>query len=253
LTVNRKWPWFLAEPLHYDIYIGIDVLNRVAGFTFVYGNGRHIFFRHHKSKQAERLTTPQLRGILSKHLREDLINLGLRPRSLVIHRDGRTFASERDGLHAAVQDLQREGALPLDLTVGIVDIRKSTANRLRIVDRDEAGHVINPTIGRYHYVPGAREGIVCTTGRPFRLPGTVKPLAVSIAEGPIDIGWALEDVFALSQLVFTAPDFCARLPFTNKLADDLLEPIASASDEEAAEYDDDEDQEPTGDLGNSHG
>ena len=57
-----------------------------------------------------------------------------------------------------------------------------------------------------------------------------------IAEGPLDIQWVLEDIFALSQLVFTAPDKCIRLPLTIKLADDFLEPIAAEVDEEAARY-----------------
>jgi hypothetical protein len=93
----------------------------------------------------------------------------------------------------------------------------------------------NPTIGSA-YILGAREGIVCTTGLPFQFPGTAKPLSAVIREGPLDIEWVLEDIFDLSQLVFSAPDRCARLPLTIKLADDFLEPIASDADEEEALY-----------------
>src|SRR5262249_33225785 len=133
-NLNRKWPWLLATPLHYDVYIGVDVLNGMAGLTFFYDGGRRVFFRHYLSKQKERLTTAQMRGILLQHLRKDLADLHLQPRSIVIHRDGRTFSSELNGLHLAVQGLQREGVLARDLTVGVVDIRKSTADHLRLVE-----------------------------------------------------------------------------------------------------------------------
>ena len=86
MVVNRKWAWSLATPLHYEVYIGIDVLNRMAGLTFVYNHGQQIYFENYRSQQPERLTTRQLRDILLKSLREHLTELGLCPRSLVVHR-----------------------------------------------------------------------------------------------------------------------------------------------------------------------
>src|SRR6266542_736270 len=44
LIVNRKWPYALSENLYYDVYIGIDVHDRYAGFTFFFRNGENIFF-----------------------------------------------------------------------------------------------------------------------------------------------------------------------------------------------------------------
>ena len=242
LVVNRKWPWSLAAPLHYDVYVGIDVLNHVAGVTFVYDQGQQIEFHDYKSKQAERLTSPQIREILVRHLRESLAGRDPRPRSLIIHRDGQAFPSERSGVCAAVRDLQQEGLLPLDVVVGIVDIRKTTAVPQRLVEGKHLEAAENPTLGSYR-VHGPREGIVCTTGWPFRFPGTARPLTVVVVEGNLNIEWVLEDVFALSQPVFTAPDRCERLPLTIKLADDLLEPIAAASEDDAARYDDGEESE----------
>jgi len=57
---RSKWPWALASPLRYDVYVGIDVLNSMAGFTFVYNGGQQIFFHHYPSKQKERLGTNQI-------------------------------------------------------------------------------------------------------------------------------------------------------------------------------------------------
>jgi hypothetical protein len=128
--------------------------------------------------------------------------------------------------------------LPMDVVVGVVDIRKTTADHWRLVEGEGVGAVQNPTIGS-HYIIGAGEGIVCTTGLPFRFPGSAKPLAAVIAAGALNIEWVLEDIFALSQAVFTAPDKCVRLPLTIKLAHDFLEPIASNADDEAALYEHD--------------
>jgi len=235
MVVNRKWSWALAQPLHYDVYVGIDVLNGMAGFTFVYQDAEKIFFHDYPCKLKERLSAKQIHEVVVKHLREDLANLGLRPRTIVIHRDGRTFSSELDGLRAAVRDLIREGRLPTDAVPGVVDIRKSTADHLRLVEGESLAAAGNPTIGS-SWVLGPREGIVSTTGVPFRFPGTAKPLAAVIVEGPLDIERVLEDIFALSQPCFTSPDKCTRLPLTIKLADDFLEPIASDEDEDEARY-----------------
>lgn len=242
LVVNRKWPWSLAAPLHYEVHVGIDVLNHVAGVTFVYDQGQQIEFHDYKSKQAERLTSTQIREILAPRLREGLAGRDPRARSLIIHRDGQTFPSERFGIRAAVRDLQQEGLLPLDVVVGIVDIRKTTGVPPRLVEGKHLEAAENPTLGSYR-VHGPREGIVCTTGWPFRFPGTARPLTVVVVQGDLNIEWVLEDVFALSQPVFTAPDRGERLPLTIKLADDLLEPIAAASDDDAARYDDSEESE----------
>lgn len=237
MVVNRKWSWALAAPLRYEVYIGIDVLNGVAGVTFVYNRGEQIFFRDFPCKHKERLTTAELRKILVTHLHQDLKALKLRPQSIVIHRDGRTFSSELKAVELAGHDLR--GVLGDSVVVGIVDIRKTTADHLRLADGESLETAQNPTIGAPYRV-NAREGVICTTGWPFRFPGTAKPLAAVIVEGPLDIDWVLEDILALSQPVFTAPDKCARLPLTIKLADDFLEPIAADADEEAARYEEEE-------------
>lgn len=241
MVINRKWLWALAAPLHHDVYVGIDVLNGMAGVTFVYSRGRRVIFRNFRCKHKERLTAAQVRTILVEHLREDLADLQLRPQSLVIHRDGRTFASEIAGLRSAVNELIQDGVLPADVQIGVVDIRKSTASHLRLAEGRALGQLANPPVGSY-YILGPQDGLVCTTGRPFSIPGTARPLAVSVIEGALDIADVLEDIFALSQLAFTAPDKCVRLPVTIKMADDFLEPIAGAADDEGALYDDEQDE-----------
>src|SRR5207247_1429484 len=126
MVVNRKWSCALAIPLHYEVYIGVDVLNGVAGVTFVYNRGEQIFFRDFPCKHKERLTTAELRKILVTHLHQDLKALKLRPQSIVTHRDGRTFSSELKAIKLARHDLR--DVLGNSVIVGIVDIRKTTAD-----------------------------------------------------------------------------------------------------------------------------
>lgn len=240
LQVNRKWLWGLATPLHCDVYVGIDVLNHTAGFTFIYKNARYCYFRDYQSKQPEKLSARQIRSVISENLREDIRRLRIAPRSLAIHRDGRWYESESLGLKAAIDILRREAILPTDVKVGVVEIHKQSALGLRLVERYGRGYM-NPQLGAWFPVSD-NEGIVCNTGRPFNLQGTANPLHTVVVEGDLPIRFALEDIFALSQLIFSAPERCGRLPLTIRLADDLLEPIAAEVELDEAIYDDLEDE-----------
>src|SRR5260370_12026257 len=94
MIVNRKWLWALATPLRYDVYIGIDVLNGMAGFTFIYKNGERMIFRNHRCKQRERLTSRQLREILVKHIRQHVRPLHIRPPNIPLPPATRSFTTE---------------------------------------------------------------------------------------------------------------------------------------------------------------
>lgn len=237
LCANRKWPWALADSLHYEVYVGIDVLNRIAGITCVFGGGSAIVFRDYPSVQPERLTQAQTRQMLLESLGAGLRERYLHPKSIVIHRDGRSFASERRGLHSAVRELINDGVLPIDVCVGIVEVHKTSSERLRLAEGGDERSLRNPTVGSY-FVLGPRSGIVATTGAPFQFPGTADPLALEIVEGDLEIERVLEDTYDLSTLIYSAPDKCGRLPVTIRLADELLEPIAGADqNDEAAMYD----------------
>lgn len=235
LQVNRKWLWSLKTPLKYDAYIGIDVLNGIAGFTFIYNNGKDCYFKDYRCTQRERLTQRQVRTILHERLKEDINHFKLSPKSIVIHRDGCTGLSEIDGARDAFGALKKEGILSSDIITGIVEIRKTRTHNIRLIENREDGQYDNPSLGSY-FIINSKEGIVCNTGRPFLSQGTAKPLHAVIAEGDLDIKKVLEDIFSLSQLIWSAPEKCGKLPVTIRLADDLLEPIASKVELDEAIY-----------------
>lgn len=242
LLVNRQWPFALKNPLCYDVYIGIDVLNNIAGFTYIYNGGKDCYFQHYQSGQGEKISEKQVFSILKKDLQKYISQLKLQPRSIVVHRDGRSYAQEEKGFIRAIRTLQQDGFLPPDVQVGVVEIHKTSSARLRLYyERDEI--ISNPGIGDY-FIIDDREGVVCNTGYPFTFSGTANPLHIVIASGDLEIKKVLTDVFALAQLgAWSAPDKAARYPATIKLNDTFLEAIASESDEEAALYSEDESDE----------
>lgn len=244
LIVNRKWLWALNDDLHYDVHIGLDVLHNHAAFTFLYNNGKDCFTHIDKSKQKEKLLTTQMRMIIHDNLKkvaDDRKKQDKTVRSIILHRDGRTYFSEWKGFRSAIEQLQNEQILPKDIVAGIVEIHKSSSCGFRLMSRNN-GRIDNPVIGSWESLSD-KEGIVCTTGEPFPLRGTVNPLYVTIPHGTPGIEKVLHDIFALSQLCWATPAGCSKLPINLKLSDELLKPVASDADENEAAYGEMEDSE----------
>ena len=247
LIVNRKWISALSEPLNYDVHIGIDVLNHMAGFTYVYLGGEKTYFRSYLTPQKEKLSARHLRTVLRDDLERDLHNLGISPRHIVIHRDGRSYSTEIKGLHAAIRSLEDQDVIERDTLVGLVEIHKHSAYPLRMAEGTGLDSLDNPMVGSWFRLSD-KEGIICNTGAPFLQQGTAKPLHISIVDGNLEVEKVLEDAFALSNLTWAAPDKCQRLPITTKLGDDFLRPIASPADVESALYGEEEEVEPEEEL-----
>lgn len=235
LLVNRQWPWVLENGTHYDVYIGLDVLRNTAAFTFFHEGGRKCFVRLEESQQKEKVPRNKVAAVLYRYLKEDLKDATRKPRSVVLRRDGRTYEAEWLGFQDAVRKLIAEGILPKEVLIGVVEVHKSFAQGLRIASDTGTGELRNPRIGSFREF-GDQEGIVCTTGHPFKFGGTVKPLLVRIARGSLDLIKVLEDTFAMSQLCWPVPNRCMRLPIDLKLCDDLLRATAADADDDEALY-----------------
>jgi hypothetical protein len=235
----------LEEVTHYDVYVGLDVLRGTAAFTFFYEGGRRCFVRLEESKQKEKVPRNKVAGVLYQHLKEDLTGTARKPRSVILRRDGRAYQTEWLGFQDAVRNLASEGILPKDVLIGVVEVHKTFALGLRVASDTGAGELRNPRIGSYRELT-SQEGIVCTTGYPFKFDGTVKPLLVGIARGDLDLLKVLEDTFALSQLCWPVPNRCMRLPIDLKLCDELLRATASAADDDEALYGEEEEEQDFG-------
>jgi hypothetical protein len=238
LLLNDRWPFVLATPLHADLIVGIDVKHLTAGLVLVDKYGEKIRPLTRKSKQKEKLRADQIEAYLFELIRQEVASRKWESiRHVVIHRDGRLWPSEHDGINSVFSRLQRDGTLPADATLTILEIPKSSPAPLRLFDVRRIQQEIkvdNPQIGQYEI--RGNEGYVCTTGRAFRRPGTATPLHVRKIQGPLSLEECLEDVFFLSALAWTKPDDCRRHPINTKLNDRFLSDEATKYDAETLEY-----------------
>lgn len=234
MIVNRQWPWVLHKPTHSGAYIGLDVLDHTAAFTFFYEGGAVCAMRDQVSSHKEKLSKELVAKLVYEGLKQDLPDLDEPLRSIVLRRDGRLFESEWQGFLEAIQKLVAEGLLPADIVTGAVEIPKHHSFGVRLVESVLNG-LENPTLGAWEKLSGI-EGVVCTTGRSFNIPGTVEPLVVRVVRGKLKIEWILEDTFGMSQLCWPVPTGCMRLPVDLKLCDEHLRAFAGRADEDSAVF-----------------
>ena len=235
LLTNERWPFVLSTPLHADLVVGIDVKHNTAGFTVVGKNGGRVRTLCRKSRQREMLLADQVATYMLELIRLEAAASDELIRTIVVHRDGRLWESEREGLLRAIDRLRSEGVIASDATVTVLEISKTSPVSLRLFDVDEAvaanPNVLNPQVGGY--LRGHdNDAYLCTTGRAFPRPGTVNPLHVRFVEGPLPLVRCLEDIYSLTTLAWTRPEDCTRDPITIKLNDRRL-------GEDAGDYDTD--------------
>jgi Piwi domain len=226
-------PWVLAEPLHHDAYIGIDLLyGRVAYHAFFGTGGRVMTNRVGESqlrgKMREGIKSVPLRDNIEDLIRE-MTAAGHRPQSIVVHRDGRWWSSESKGFERALARLQSDHALPADLKWAVVEVHKNHMPvRLFTLSNPGASMLLqNPLPGSY-LVVDERRVLLTTTGRPgaWDTPNgrTAGTLLLQIVEqsGGIAAEHIAEDAYCLTHLNWTSPEIEISLPITIRWADESL-------------------------------
>lgn len=246
LIVNRKWPYALAKDLHYDVYIGIDVHDRYAGFTFFFKNGENIFFipervpLKNRADRTEKLKAGLLTRVIYEQLKLMLPHFCPDPNGIVIIRDGRSFGEEGKALKDVISHLHEEGILTSPaIASGVVDLHKQSAIPLRVAALTNSHNKLeNPAAGIVRMI-GEKEGFLFNTGFPFQIRGSAKPLHISLREGNnLQFIKVLEDLFCQTMLAFSAPDRSNSLPVVIKLIDTLLEPLSGGAGEVDEEWED---------------
>jgi len=210
----------------------LDVLDHTAAFTFFYEGGAVCAMRDQESNQKEKLSRELVAKLVYDGLKQDLPDLDEPPRSIVLRRDGRLFEAEWLGFLDVIKKFIAEGLLPGDVLTGAVEIPKHYSFGIRLAESGMNG-LQNPELGAWEQLTKA-EGIVCTTGLPFNIPGTVEPLFVRVVRGNLNAEWVLEDTFGMSQLCWPVPTACMRLPIDLKLCDEHLRAFAGRADDDNA-------------------
>ena len=227
LLNNEKFPFRLGTPLHADLTIGIDVKHHTACYTFLNNTADSIRQAWQISGDKERLDGDSVTFTLVSNISELISNAayGYPIKHVAIHRDGRLFETEKEGIRKAQRILESQGVE----SITMLDIQKSSPAPSRIFMKDENDRIFNPPIGIHHFL-NSHTAYLCSTGNEYRLQGTVNPLCIHYHPGEMDFEKILEDVYALSNLTFTKLDSCSRLPLSIKLTDLKLKSIASQYD-----------------------
>jgi argonaute-like protein implicated in RNA metabolism and viral defense len=201
--------------------------------------GKIIRFATSPSRQKEQLLRNQVRQYVEDLIHKERRSFTSAPKRIVIHRDGRAWPSEIAGVLDACSRLASASCIDSKWELTVINISKTAAAPLRMFSvrlaRDGREAVIeNPVVGGWMGVAND-EGFVCTTGRPFRIPGTANPLHVRRAYGEMTIERCLEDVFALSCLTWGQPEGSMRLPMSIKLCDrSLFDEATDVNEDELA-------------------
>lgn len=236
LLSSSKWPFVLASQMHADVVVGIDVKGNTAGFTAISKTGEFVFTRMRSSKQKEKLLAEQCRQYLAEGIREIAKHMTFQPREIVVHRDGRLFEPELEGIKDAIGDLKE--IIATDARITCLEIPKTSFTSVRLFACEQFGNeqrYNNPEIGS-SVILGENDGYLCTTGNSFIRAGTVKPLHVRRVYGEMDFRKCLEDVFSLASLTWTQPEGCSRQPISIKLNDRQLFESATAFDNDAYDF-----------------
>ena len=238
LLTNGKWPFVLDTKLYADVVIGIDVKNSTAAFTLIAGGGRIIRFSTSPSRQKEQLLKNQVTQYVADLIRKERMNFEGAPAEIVIHRDGRAWPSEIEGVREACRQLAQEGVVANDWHLTVLEISKSAPAPMRMfnVRSASSGTVVeNPVVGSWINVD-RNEGFVCTTGSPFAIPGTANPLHIKRVDGAMPMEECLGDVFDLSCLTWGRPEGVMRVPISIKLCDRSLYEEAEEVNEDEVEF-----------------
>ncbi len=238
LLLNGFWPFVLADPLHADVTIGIDVKNHSAGFTFILKDGQTIWSTVSDSKYRERLGGTQCGRVIYENLRQYLPR-NAPVKSVVIHRDGHMFPEESDGVMSGLHQLVRDGLAFANFDIDFLEIHKTSRVPVRFfeptsVPGSQAIEAESPFVGTHCEIGDA--AFLTTTGYPYLRRGTPRPILVTKAGGgrPSDI--LLEDVFRLSNLTWTRVDDCSRVPLTIRITDIRLREVAGDYNPDALRF-----------------
>jgi len=227
-------PWVIADPLHHDLHIGIDLLFGKIGYHFLYGTGGRLIQQHFgnstvRGRMQEAIKKPELRNRLEETIRS-IVQDHHQIKSIIIHRDGRWWPSESSALQETVARLKKDNILPEDFRCAVVEIRKShlPVRLFTVVDENSRESLQNTLFGTYLNVDSQRI-ILTTTGRPgawdsSRRGKTANNLLLEVVEtiGEFNIQDIAEDAYYLTHLNWNAPNIEIALPVTIRWTDQAL-------------------------------
>ncbi len=233
LTEAGVQPWVLADRLHHDLHIGIDLLFGRIGYHFLYGiGGRLVATEFGESRSRGKAHEAIKKSTLQRRIEESIRSIvqeGHDIQSIAIHRDGRWWPSEQAALREALVRLQNDNVLPPDIRCAVVEIRKNHLPvRLFTAVKENGSEFLQNPLPGTHLILDRQRVLLTTTGRPGawdsprgRTAGTLL-LEIVDSIGAVDIEYIAEDAYRLTHLNWSAPDIEIGLPVTIRWADEAL-------------------------------
>jgi hypothetical protein len=231
LTEVGIQPWVIADNLRHDLHVGIDVLEGQTVYHFLYGQGGRIVrreFGRSSSKSTDRreaIKRFEIYKEFDKALRS-IFQETSHIQTMIIHRDGRWWPSEHDGLVEVIEKLKQEKILPVDFTYAVVEIRK---NHLPVrlfteIAQRENKVLSNPLPGTFLILDTTRALLTTTGTASWDSSRTAGNLLLEVVDSNsvLDILSITEDIFWLTQLNWSAPDLEIGLPVTIQWGDQAL-------------------------------
>ena len=230
LTEAGVIPWSLSDGLLSDMHIGIDLLFGNVGYSFIYGKqcesigilpGKNMTNGKYREALSAKTIKKFIRELLDKAFSE-----GTDLSIFTIHRDGRWWPGESEGLKEAVSEFNAEKGTSLKYAV--VEILKSHFP-VRMFSKESAlyGQIINSPPGTFYKLTDTSALIVNTNihGKSQSDDRTAIPLLINVAESKekIEIEKILIDVYHLTALNWSAPRINLRLPVTIGWLDKFLD------------------------------
>lgn len=203
-------PWVLAQPLHSDCFIGLDVSHddgkHAAGIVQVVGkDGRMLASKPLQTiEKGEKISEGTYLDLILEAIHQYEEAFGERPRHMTFHRDGKCYEEEME----SVRKVMEEEGIPFDFVSVIKD---SQTRMARFSERDRWETVLGAAYIKKNLA------YLCSTN-PHERMGMAKPLKIERTAGILTMNQIVSDIFNLSYMHIGALNK-TRLPVTTHYAD----------------------------------
>lgn len=224
-------PWGLADPLHYEAQLAIDVGWDRRYFALSLFICRPESMRPSFSLNTLALPKPDTKRetINELVLKDAILKLFQQMkqrefvplRSILIIRDGHECGRELDSIAQAKDELIQAGFLEESGRVDTVDFHKRSVKRIRMWFKNHADQISNVPEGTAFRID-SKTVVLANTGTATLSQGTAEPVMLVAHRDDSDIFAIAQDVHSATQLNWSSPRVAQRLPIALKRTDEEL-------------------------------
>ena len=228
--------WGLADPLHYEAQLAIDVGWDRRYFALSLFISRpesmcpsfilNTLVQPKPDTKRETINEVVLKDAILSLFQQVERRRFVPLRSVLIIRDGHECGSELDSIAQAKDELIQSGFLEKSGRVDTVDFHKRSVKRIRMWFKNHAGQISNVPEGTAFRI-NSKTVVLANTGIPTLYQGTAEPVILVANRDDIDIFAIAQDVHSATHLNWSNPRIAQRLPIGLKRTDEELTNRAS--------------------------